>query len=156
MSKARLLPLLLGGLLALWLGGSIAYAHAELRTSSPAIGEVFRFNRPTQIRLSFSQDVLVGESRITLINDQFAPQPIGDLQQDPTDLTTLYVDMPDLANGNYTVDWKTLSVDDHSIQGSYAFTIAPREPVIAAIVTPLLLIGAGVFLWFSRRRATSA
>jgi methionine-rich copper-binding protein CopC len=152
MSKVRLFPLLLGALLALWLGGSIAYAHAELRTSSPAIGEVFRLNRPTHIRLGFSQEVLVEQSRITLINDQFAPQPIGDLQQDPSDLTTVYVDMPDLATGNYTVDWQTLSVDNHSIQGSYAFTIAPREPLIAAIVTPLLLIGAGVWLWVSRRR----
>jgi copper resistance protein C len=151
MSKARLLPLILGCLVTLWLGGGIAYAHAELRTSSPTIGEVFRLNRPNEIRLSFSQDVLLEESRITLINNDFSPQATGSLQQDPTDMTTVFVSVPDLPDGNYTVDWQTLSVDNHSIQGSYAFTIAPRTPLIVGIAAPVLLVLGGVVLWRSRR-----
>lgn len=127
------------------------YAHAELFRSDPAIGASYRLNRPSEIRLTFTQDVLLEESTVAVLNQDFAPQPLGELQQDPDDPTTIFGALPALPDGTYTVNWQTLSVDGHTIQGSYSFTLAPRLPLIAAIAAPILLIAIGIFLWRSNR-----
>jgi len=136
----------------LWAGGSVAYAHAELREAYPPIGAVYRWERPSEIRLSFTQEVELEGSTVTVANRQFALQPTGELQQDPNDKTTLFVTVPFMASGTYTVNWKTASVDGHSIQGSYDFTLLPREAVITSVVAPVVLVLMGAFVWYKRAR----
>lgn len=135
-----------------WAGVSVAYAHAELREAYPPIGAVYRWERPSEIRLSFTQGVELEESTITVANRQFELQPTGDLQIDPSDDTTLFVSVPMLRSGTYTVNWKTASVDGHTIQGSYDFTLLPREAVITGVVAPVVLVLMGVFVWYKRAR----
>lgn len=151
---ARLLVILMVVGLA-WAGVSVAYAHAELRESYPAIGGEYRWERPSEIRLRFTQAVELEGSSITLTNRQFQVQPTGELQLDPNDNTTLVVDIladPFLGVGTYTVNWKTASVDGHTIQGSYDFTLLPREALITAVVAPVVLILMGAFVWYKRAR----
>jgi methionine-rich copper-binding protein CopC len=136
----------------LWAGGSVAYAHAELRQASPEIGAVYRWNRPDEIRLSFTQEVELEGSSITVANRQFELQSIGELQQDATDKTTLFVSVPFMHSGTYTVNWKTASVDGHTIQGSYDYTLLPREAVITSVVAPVVLVLMGAFVWYKRAR----
>lgn len=135
-----------------WAGASVAYAHAELRQASPDIGAVYRWNRPSEIRLSFTQEVGLEGSSITVVNRQFAAQPVGALQLDPNDATTMFASIPFLSSGTYTVNWKTASVDGHTIQGSYDFTLLPREAVITSIVAPVVLVLMGAFVWYRRAR----
>lgn len=135
-------------------GVSGVYAHAEIQASSPAVGEIFRLTRPSEIRLTFSQEVILEQSKVTLYTRQFQALSLPALQQDPNDLTTVYVALPELADGTYTVNWSTLSVDEHSLQGAYDFTLMPRTSLILSIVTPvaLVLVGLGVWGWQRRQK----
>jgi methionine-rich copper-binding protein CopC len=136
-------------------GASVAYAHAELRTASPPIGAQYRWTRPSEIRLAFSQDVKTEGSSITLVNRQFQPQPTGAIQQDPNDASVIFVTVEGLNPGTYTVNWVTDSVDGHTIQGSYDFTLFPRESVITAVVAPIVLVAMGIFVWTRRAKPTA-
>lgn len=138
----------------LWAGGTIAYAHAELREAYPPIGAAYRWERPSEIRLSFTQAVELVGSSITLTNHQFVVQPTGELRKGADD-STLIVDIladPFLGIGTYTVNWKTASVDGHTIQGSYDFTLLPREALITLGVAAVVLVSMGIFIWFKRDR----
>jgi methionine-rich copper-binding protein CopC len=155
MAKVTHLVMMLLLVAMAWAGVSVAYAHAELREASPEIGAVYRWNRPNEIRLSFTQEVELEGSSITLTNRNFELQSIGQLQIDPEDNTTLVVDIladPFLSVGTYTVNWKTASVDGHTIQGSYDFTLLHREAVITSVVAPIVLVLMGVFVWYKRAR----
>ena len=132
---------------------SVAYAHAELLEAYPPIGAQWRWTRPSEIRLTFSQEVALEGSSVRLLNHQFQQQPLGTLQQDPNDKTTLVVPIPEqMLSGTYTVDWQTLSVDGHNIQGAYDFTLFPRESLITAVVAPIVLVVFGLFVWSRRAR----
>jgi copper transport protein len=142
---------------ALWclviMGVSVGYAHAEIQASSPGVGAVFRWTRPAEIRLTFSQEVILDQTTVTLYTRQFQSLALPALQQDPSDLTTVFVTLPSLADGTYTVDWKTLSVDEHSLQGAYDFTVMPRTPLVLAVAAPVVLILLGLGVIVARRRA---
>jgi copper transport protein len=44
----------------------------------------------------------------------------------------LQIDLQDLASGTYTVDWKNLSADQHTMKGQFTFTVALAGEVAAA------------------------
>jgi methionine-rich copper-binding protein CopC len=152
MAKVTRLVMVLLLVAMAWAGVSVAYAHAELREASPEIGAVYRWNRPEEIRLSFTQEVELEGSTISVTNRQFQAQSVGELQIDPNDPTTLFASIPFLPSGTYTVNWKTASVDGHTIQGSYDFTLLPREAVITSVVAPIVLVLMGAFVWYKRAR----
>lgn len=142
-----MMVLLVGGV-----GASVAYAHAELRTASPPIGAQYRWTRPSEIRLAFTQAVKTDGSSIVLVNRQFQTQPTGAIQQDPNDPSVIFASVEGLNPGTYTVNWVTSSVDGHTIQGSYDFTLFPRESVITAVVAPIVLVAMGLFVWTRRAK----
>ena len=37
----------------------------------------------------------------------------------------LQISLEDLPSGTYTVDWKALSTDQHTMKGKFTFTVAP-------------------------------
>ncbi len=135
-----------------WAGTSVAFAHAELRESYPPAGAAYRWERPQEIRLRFTQEVNLEGSSIQLVNRQFQPQSTGVLQQDPNDKTILFVTLPQLPTATYTVNWVTSSVDGHTIQGSYDFTLLPREPVITTVIAVVGFTLFGAFVLFKRAR----
>jgi hypothetical protein len=64
-----------------------------------------------------------------------------------------------LEPGTYTVEWTAISLDTHSVSGSYPFTVAPRVPaapnstaIIAGFVS-ILAGGLAVLIWYLNRRS---
>ena len=142
---------IIGGLLLGLLVVPFAFAHAELSEASPAIGSVYRWNRPTEVRLTFTQQLQETGNSIIVTNRQFKEMHEGSTQLDPDDPYTIFVRLGPLSNGTYTVNWETKSVDGHSLQGSYEFTLFSREAIITRIVAAIVLLAFGTVVY--RRRA---
>jgi copper transport protein len=109
------------------LSAAPAFGHAQLVQSTPAAGEVVP-KPPDQLRLTFSEPIeagytsvdLIGEGGVVVLERAGAP--------DPADRYALVVDLPPLADGAYTVLWRTLSAaDGHTAQGFLIFGVGKSE-----------------------------
>ncbi|MDJ1643504.1 copper resistance CopC/CopD family protein [Streptomyces pakalii] len=128
---ATLISLVFGLLLA---GAGPASAHAALTGSDPADGAVVD-TAPTEVTLSFSEAIAVGDDSIRVLD------PSGkraDTETEPKDLSegstvrygvALHSGLPD---GTYTVAWQAISADSHPISGAFTFSIgAPSDTTVA-------------------------
>lgn len=109
--------------LAFSLLATSAYAHAQLKKATPAVGGSVSAS-PNEIRLKFSEGVEPHFSSIALAASDGAAQPTGAPTVDPADKSVLVapVSTP-LKPGVYTVTWRAVSVDTHKTQGSFKFTV---------------------------------
>ena len=98
------------------------FAHAKLEKSSPATDEVLN-NAPQTIELNFSvpiQDSSINSIKIS--NQNGNRVDIGTLTVSENG-KRLSAQLNSLASGIYTVDWRAISSDDHTIKGEYSFTV---------------------------------
>ena len=110
---------------------TVALAHAYLDHADPAQGSTLA-QAPTQLRLTFSEDVDASFSQVPVLNAQRASVDRGDSHTAPNDPHALMVSLQDgLPDGVYTVAWRTLSADDgHSVSSAYTLTVgAPASSV---------------------------
>ncbi|WP_433729508.1 copper resistance CopC family protein [Actinoplanes sp. CA-051413] len=168
----RKLMLTFAAFAAVLLPGSPAWAHAELTASAPARDATLAA-APTSVTVTFSEH-LNPEFTTIVVSDSArqrlaASAPVVDAGSGTVTLS------PPPGNGTYTVAYRVVSVDGHTAQGSYAFTVAdpalPPAPTTApAVAAPpvdsggtstALLIGLGVLavaitilLYVSWRRRT--
>ena len=123
----RLLATLPATLALAFLLATPVAAHAQLVTSTPAAGEVVP-EPPTELRLTFSETIEAGYTKASLTDAsgvQVVP-PSG--EPDPSDGHVLVVPLPELADGAYTVVWRTLSAaDGHTISGFLVFGVGAIE-----------------------------
>ena len=120
-----------------------AAAHAELVSASPAPGAQLA-ESPAEIRLTFSEPVAT-TSAIVLLAEGF--QPVEGLvgQFDADRPQEIFVPLPELAPGVYTVQWTAASDDGHEISGAYSFSVGLVTPEAAAAPTAP---GAGRAGWW--------
>lgn len=114
-------------LLGLLVGPAVVSAHAQLVASSPGAGEILA-EPPAELRLVFSEPL---ESQITSL-DLTAQDGTKLLTRagevDPDDPYALVVADPGLAEGIYTIAWRTLSAaDGHTTEGFFTFGIGEIE-----------------------------
>ncbi|MEO9238193.1 MAG: copper resistance protein CopC, partial [Jatrophihabitantaceae bacterium] len=108
-----------------------AQAHAFLLSSNPADGAVLPA-APSQLRLQFSETVVVEVTRIDVVGaDGSTVRPshlrLTGNSADPEDPVELVGDLPALANGAFRVSWQTLSRDDlHRTAGVFVFGVGER------------------------------
>lgn len=109
--------LLLGCLLS-----PTAFAHAHLKTQTPAAGATVA--APAELRLSFSEGVEPSFSQVTVTAADGKSIAVEALNTAAGDNKTLIVTptVP-LAAGQYKVQWQVLSVDTHKSNGDYSFTV---------------------------------
>jgi methionine-rich copper-binding protein CopC len=101
-----------------------AFAHAHLRSETPATGSVVP--SPSELRLKFSEGLELRFTTVKLSDSVNAKVETGSLSLGPSDNTVLIVPLPEaLAPGRYRVDWHATSTDTHKTQGSYTFTVKP-------------------------------
>lgn len=129
-----------------------AFAHAELSKASPEIGAVYRWNRPTEVRLTFVQQLQETGHSIIVTDKNFKKIHQGSTQLEPDDPYTMFVELDALSNGTYTVNWQTKSVDGHGLQGSYEFTLLSREATITKLVAAIVLLAFGALVYVRRAR----
>ncbi len=128
-----------------------AAAHAELVSASPAPGAQLA-QSPAEIRLTFNEPVAT-TSAIVLLAEGFQPVEglVGQFSADRPQ--EIFVPLPELAAGVYTVQWTAASGDGHEISGTYSFSVGLVTPG-AATVAPTATVaqteqdrGSGVGWW---------
>ncbi len=148
--KTGLLGLLVG-LLVLF-GGAVplAWAHAELREAAPAPGALFRWQRPAEVRLRFTQQLR--STSIIVTDRQFATVQATQAQISAANPRETFVPLQALRPATYTVNWKVTSEDGHTLDGAYDFTVLPREPIITMVVAAIVLPLFALFIYTRRAR----
>ena len=97
-------------------------AHPTLRSATPPAESMAA--APTEIRLSFSEGVIVKLSSVELKDQAGKKIATGKLAIDPKDQKQLIVPLQGpLTVGTYTVTWNVLSVDTHRVNGMYSFKV---------------------------------
>ncbi|TGN74567.1 hypothetical protein E5083_20420 [Streptomyces bauhiniae] len=116
---------------ALFAGAAPASAHAALTGSDPAQGVVVD-RAPTQISLTFSEQVAMGDDSLRVLDPKGKPVQSGK----PANVsgTTYAVRLhAGLADGTYTVAYQVVSADSHPVAGAYTFSIgAPSRTVVSS------------------------
>src|SRR6185437_14720599 len=157
--------LALAGVVVLALAGVVvlaspAYAHALLERSYPAAGTSLP-RAPHVMLLYFTEAPEPSLSTVSLLDSSGQIVPgIGQPSVAPSNARELRVRLPRLADGAYTVNWRTVSkVDGHITGGSFAFGIAVQPPAGASAAraqggspetgsTPSPVAVAGLWLLF--------
>lgn len=99
-----------------------AWAHAHLDSASPAQGAVLTAS-PEAVTLAFTENLELALSRLTVADAVGKPVAASALEHEAGDVRTLRVALPKLAPGVYKVEWRAASVDTHSTEGAFTFTL---------------------------------
>jgi methionine-rich copper-binding protein CopC len=105
--------------LTLVVGTSTANAHALLERAQPQVGSSVQ-TAPRQVTLSFTQRLEPSFSSIT-VTDSSGQQVSADRAS--VSGTTMSVPLRAIGPGTYQVNWRALSVDTHTTEGSFSFTV---------------------------------
>lgn len=95
-------------------------AHAHLTGSSPKPGETLT-EVPSSFSLEFDEPVEAAVSHVLVVDAQGAAVEGTALRGEGN---TLFLDVPALAAGEYTLVWEVLSADGHLVDGEIPFAIA--------------------------------
>jgi copper resistance protein C len=99
--------------------GGVAVAHAFLDEARPRVGSVVRA-APREITLQFTQEIEPAFSGATVTDasgqrvDADKPAISGNLMRVP---------LRPIGAGHYRVTWRVLSVDTHTTEGAFSFTV---------------------------------
>ncbi|MFI5495106.1 copper resistance protein CopC [Actinoplanes sp. NPDC051859] len=127
---ARLAALVLAAgaaMTALVLPGTPAWAHNALAESTPAKGAVVE-EAPKTVKLRFLEKLNADFTTITVSTEAKQKVAAADPKVDGATATLALTDP--LVNGKYTVAYRVVSHDGHTVQGSYDFTV--NDPAAAA------------------------
>lgn len=109
--------------LAVGLISQQAFAHAHLKTETPAADSQVSV-APTELTLGFSEGVEPNFSKVELSGPNNQPVKIGAFKLAAKDNTQVLIALPaPLTAGKYLVSWHVVSVDGHKTQGKYSFTV---------------------------------
>ena len=111
----------LGAALALY-GAAPAFAHAQLRSATPAAGSSVQ-TAPAEVVVNFSESLEVAFSSLIVRDAAGKRVDKADSHVDGDNKTTMRVSLPTLQPGVYTVDWRAVSADTHRVNGSFTFRV---------------------------------
>ena len=112
---------LLGIVLTIWASPSVM-GHAMLVRSLPAAKAMLN-EPPKNVQLWFSEELEAQFSSI-IVTDQNGRRVDKNDTSPGESKKTLQVSLEDLSGGIYTVEWKALSTDQHTMKGRFPFTVA--------------------------------
>ena len=101
--------------------------HLRLVKSVPASGQLVT-EKPTEIRLWFSQKPEVGLTVVRLLREDSTALEIGKVVATEDSLSVRVPLDKALVPGAYIVTWRSVSKDGHAVRGSYNFTMIPGPP----------------------------
>jgi methionine-rich copper-binding protein CopC len=112
------------GLSAAWLLLSCvpALAHARLVQEEPADGATLA-ESPNRVKLRFSEPVDAEFSPLEVRNSEGDRVDEDNARVDPDDARVLVVDLEELSEDSYTVEWRVTSIDGHVVEGRYGFAV---------------------------------
>lgn len=172
--RARRLLIGLAVLVAVVLPSSPAWAHNLMVASDPTANATLT-KAPKKVMLRFLQTLNTEHTQI-VVSDA-AKKPVAESGPAYVRNMGTVTFTNDLANGTYTVAYRTLSIDGHVVEGSFPFTVAdPSKPpatapaaaaaassndggggsfgplVIGVVVLAALLVGAAAVIYLRYRR----
>lgn len=111
-----------------------AFAHEELISSTPAVGQEFE-TAPETVTLRFSAEVMTMGAAIVVVDadgtDWVVDEPVVDYSEV---IATLEPGMPE---AGYEVRWRVVSSDGHPISGIIPFTVGDAEPLVRESAEPV-------------------
>ena len=109
-------------LLAVTAAGSTAQAHAFLDHASPLVGSTVQ-SAPHEVVLTFTQNLEPAFSTVEVTDGSG-----GRVDQGKASVSgnTMRIGLKSISVGSYKVNWHALSVDTHSTQGSFSFTVGGK------------------------------
>lgn len=120
--------IVLAGLTLVGPATPVVHGHSQLVTSVPAAGDVVAAV-PESIRLVFSEPIEAAYTKIDLLDANGRTLAAGVGAPDPADPYSLVAPLPDLPDGIYTVDWRSLSTaDGHTASGFFTFGVGNVAP----------------------------
>ncbi len=101
---------------------AIAFGHARVQSSVPAKNAVVKFS-PSEVKITFSEALRIKESYIKVFSGKKLISEASPVLS--PDQVTVSEELPELAPGKYTVQWKAVCLcnDHHATTGSYNFTV---------------------------------
>ncbi len=115
------MPSRLPGLLLLIIALCIpANAHAVLKSSQPAIGQVVH-GTILPVHLTFNSRIDAKRSRLILVDANGVELPLSLSEQPSPD--TLQGEIKQLKTGSYVLRWQVLAVDGHITRGEIPFNV---------------------------------
>jgi copper resistance protein C len=101
-----------------------ALAHAFLDHAVPGVG--MTVSGPVrELRIYFTQGVVTAFSHVHVVSSAGAQIPVSKPVKDPSDQQTIIVRLGRaLGPGTYSVTWQVVSVDTHTTQGTFTFTVS--------------------------------
>lgn len=112
------------------------FAHASLLRSDPLPNATLD-QAPAEIRLTFSEPLEPGYSRITLLNSLGERVSTSPASIDPADQHQLVLVPGELPTGVYTAAWQALSAaDGHTTQGTLSFGVGTTPTAVAPSAAP--------------------
>lgn len=104
---------------ALVLGTAQAQAHAFLDHSEPRVGNAVS-SAPNEVSLWFTQNI---EAAFSTVEVRDAGGARVDQGKPQVSAGVMRIGLKPLPPGTYKVQWRVLSVDTHTSQGSFSFRV---------------------------------
>jgi copper resistance protein C len=103
-------------------GAGAAFAHAQLKTATPAVGGAVAA-APSEVTLNFSEKLEASFSTVTVRDAVGKRMNKADSQVDKADRTIMRVSLDPLMPGIYIVEWRALTADTHKTEGAFVFRV---------------------------------
>jgi len=101
---------------------NVVLAHAALTKAEPARRAVLT-ESPKHVRLWFNEEIEADYASLTLIDANGKTLTDQKPLVHPDDAKSIYLELPSLVGGQYTIKFRVLSVDGHVVDSEYKFTI---------------------------------
>lgn len=113
------MPRILALAAALLLSAGPAFAHSSKEVVTPAEGASVA-GSPPEIRMEFDAPMRI--TRITLTDEAGKAHALERTDR-MAPVTTFTAAPEDLAPGDYTVEWRGISTDGHTMEGGWSFAV---------------------------------
>lgn len=108
--------------LVLLSSSNVVFAHAALTKAEPARRAVLTVS-PKQVRLWFNEEIEADYASLSLYDANGKALTDKRPLVHPDDAKSIYLELPELVGGQYTVKFRVLSVDGHVVDSEYNFTV---------------------------------
>jgi methionine-rich copper-binding protein CopC len=122
MSNHRTFFVLIASAVMALSGAGAAFAHAQLKTATPAAGGAVPMP-PSEVTLNFSEKLEAAFSAVIVRDAVGKRVNKADAQLDKSDRTIMRVGLDPLTPGIYIVEWRALTADTHKTEGAFIFRV---------------------------------
>ncbi len=109
------------------------FAHAKLLRSQPDAKATLK-ETPKTVELWFSEELESQFSTIVVTDQNGKHVDKNDVSLGERN-KKLQISLEDLPSGTYSVEWKALSTDQHTMKGSFTFSVSLTEPAVPSAQT---------------------